>query len=439
MDSRKLHVFEILTKVDGARPESGIGKHRKMAANPFLFFRGSAPLFYADIANGTLSLPPSLLTLPLTTVMGDCHTSNFGFLTEEGSHGDHVIFSANDFDDACIGHAVWDMARFIVSQILCRDYCQGLVESRYRHEKNFTGKPAINEEQTREAIAQFLKGYQLCCHKMIDDEQHRYHVINQFERDHILSKRYQKALSRSAGGDKFEAESTLAKALDLNASPLRFNSGDDELQPISEDNASDYRSALAPYVDDCILDMAIRHNAGTGSVNMSRLYLLVGPEGASREQLALCHIVEIKQQRQAAPLSYFSDTSPVNRLNPAHLTVNCQRRMQRNPDLVLDELAWQGAHWLIRSRHHAKVGVKPEHIGIGKKATKRGGFSEYGWLCGTALALAHGRGDRRSTLFEQAVIHTLSTQADALISACYDYAELVVSDCQRLREALPPT
>ncbi|WP_420933035.1 DUF2252 family protein [Alteromonas sp. A081] len=39
--------------------------------------------------------------------------SNFGFLTEKGSHGDTVIFTSNDFDDACVGRAHWDIIRLL--------------------------------------------------------------------------------------------------------------------------------------------------------------------------------------------------------------------------------------------------------------------------------------------------------------------------------------
>ena len=65
-----------LSRVDGQVPEAGLAKHHKMATNPFVFLRGSAQLFYADLASGVLSLPKAMEKLPLTTIMGDCHTSS---------------------------------------------------------------------------------------------------------------------------------------------------------------------------------------------------------------------------------------------------------------------------------------------------------------------------------------------------------------------------
>ena len=125
-----------LLRVDGADPGTQPSqKHRRMAENPFRFLRGSAQLFYADIHQGRLVLPETLgASVPLTTIMGDCHVANFGFVTEQGSPGDRVVFCPNDYDDACIGHAVWDLARYLVSLALTAEYCRGLVQGRYRED-----------------------------------------------------------------------------------------------------------------------------------------------------------------------------------------------------------------------------------------------------------------------------------------------------------------
>lgn len=360
-----------LNRVDGYAPSQGHPKHLKMANNPFVFLRGSAQLFYADLASGVIKLPPSLYKLPLTTIMGDCHSANFGFLSEEGSHGDSIIFCPNDFDDACIGHAAWDLLRFAVSLALAVDYAQGIQQGLYTTEYEVKDKPAVSSAETRAAIEAFLEAYTDICHEGLSDPQSRLFAISGFHSGHILSKRYQKALGRTCGGEAFTEKSSLAKAVDLNVLPLRFKALPERFNAISALLYQEIEETFAPYVDDSIIDIVQRVNAGTGSVNMARYYLLVGPktqEGITPD-LALYHIVEVKKQRHAAPLFHFPSLSPVNQLNPAHLTVNCQLRMQRRPDLVLDEAEWQGAHWLIRSRHHARVGIDPEQITFGKKSS----------------------------------------------------------------------
>ena len=101
--------------------------------------------------------------------------------------------------------------------------------------------------------------------------------------------------------------------------------------------------------------------------------------------------------------------------------------MQRRPDLLLDEVRWDNSHWLVRSRHHAKVGLNPEDIAMGKKAIE-GGFADFGALCGYTLALAHCRGDRRSTRFASQAATHFNTASNALIESANQYALQVIDD-----------
>jgi hypothetical protein len=182
-------------------------------------------------------------------------------------------------------------------------------------------------------------------------------------------------------------------------------------------------------MDDAVLDLVERIGAGTGSYDLKRYYLLVGPEAVDSEaDLGLCHVVEVKQQRQAAPLHHFPDLSPVNRLEPAHLTVVSQRRMQRDADLLLDAAMWEDAHWLIRSRHHARVGIDPAHVAVGERAVTKGGFVQYAEACGQVLALTHARADRRSIRFEAAAGAALAPLARQLTDVLEDYLAQVIRD-----------
>ena len=437
MAGRALYINEQLSQVDGHPPKNRIAKHVKMATDPFVFFRGSSQLFYADIKMGVLRIPQAFMAIPDTAIMGDCHLSNFGFLTEEGSHGDQVIFAPNDFDDACIGPAVWDISRFAVSLALAAGYGQKVVTGQMPSDEKNIGKKAATEDDAKEAIAAFFDAYTRCCKESIASTSITNQALEQFDPKHILFKPWQKALRRSADGDDFLTKSRLAKAVDWTDTHISFKNDPEKFQPLDEDLYGEIAHHFAPYVDDHILDITARLGSGTGSLNLSRFYLLVGPRDFSGEQdLALCHIVEVKQQRKAAPLYHFEDISPVNRLNPAHLTIQCQRRMQRNPDLVLDEVLWRDAYWLTRSRHHAKVGIDPEDAVVGKKATEKGGFVQYATCCGKALALAHCRGDRRSTRFEQKIVEAMKKGQEQLLQSCLAYTEQVKADTQHLRQLI---
>ena len=408
---------------DGVAPSLKLAKHRKMVNSPFQFLRGSAPLMYRDLASQVIALSESLLDIPLTTIMGDCHTSNFGFLSEEGSHGETVVFTPNDFDDACFGHASWDLFRFLVSLPLSHaEAAQIQAESDC---EKLTAKPLADEQQVHSAQQAFIAAYIETCQRSLENKNDSQTALTEFSKGHILHKRWQKALTRVVGGEAFMTKSTLAKEVDL--VNWRFKQYPDKFISLPDENYQNLYMQFRPFMDDEILDIVKRHNAGTGSNNLSRYYVLVGP--SQPYDAAKTHIVEIKQQKEAAPIKYFPKLSVNNNLSAAHLTVNCQRKMQRRPDLILDDAIWQDQHWLLRSRHHARVGIDSEHFMLGRRAAEKGGVIQYALSCGEALALAHMRGDRRSVDFQKAIVAILPQQQRGLINAANKYVRQVKSDC----------
>ena len=83
-------------------------KMGRMAAGPFAFFRGAAPLMAADLA-----------TLPVTglqvQICGDAHVRNLGaYAAPEG----HLVFDINDFDETIAGPWEWDLKRLATSLVL---------------------------------------------------------------------------------------------------------------------------------------------------------------------------------------------------------------------------------------------------------------------------------------------------------------------------------
>ncbi|MFI7444066.1 DUF2252 domain-containing protein [Nonomuraea indica] len=90
-------------------------KFRKMAASPFAFYRGSACLFYADLAGAYAD--GSFLDEPTRRVWihGDLHAENFGtYMNASGV----LVFNVNDFDEAYVGPYTWDLKRFAASVAL---------------------------------------------------------------------------------------------------------------------------------------------------------------------------------------------------------------------------------------------------------------------------------------------------------------------------------
>jgi uncharacterized protein (DUF2252 family) len=85
-------------------------KFRKMAADPFAFYRGSACLFYADMA--TLADPWCDERTARVWIQGDLHAENFGTYMDGSGR---IVFDVNDFDEAYLGHVSWDLRRFVAS------------------------------------------------------------------------------------------------------------------------------------------------------------------------------------------------------------------------------------------------------------------------------------------------------------------------------------
>ena len=88
-------------------------KFRKMAASPFAFYRGSAPLFYADVVR--LEDPWADERTSRVWIQGDLHAENFGTYMDSAGI---LVFDVNDFDEAYLGHFTWDLRRMAASLAL---------------------------------------------------------------------------------------------------------------------------------------------------------------------------------------------------------------------------------------------------------------------------------------------------------------------------------
>ena len=85
-------------------------KFRKMAADAFAFYRGSACLFYADMATDEDRWCDERTSR--VWIHGDLHAENFGTYMDATGR---IVFDVNDFDEAYLGHVSWDLRRFVAS------------------------------------------------------------------------------------------------------------------------------------------------------------------------------------------------------------------------------------------------------------------------------------------------------------------------------------
>ncbi len=88
-------------------------KYKAMSLNVFSFYRGTCHLFYQDLA-AAAPLPPS----PTVWVCGDLHLENFGSFKGD----DHQeYFDLNDFDEAMLAPAAWEIVRMVTSIFIAFD------------------------------------------------------------------------------------------------------------------------------------------------------------------------------------------------------------------------------------------------------------------------------------------------------------------------------
>jgi uncharacterized protein (DUF2252 family) len=111
-------------------------KFRKMAADPFAFYRGSACLFYADMA--TIEDRWCDEGTSRVWIQGDLHAENFGTYMDSAGR---IVFDVNDFDEAYLGHVSWDLRRFAASFAL------------------MAWRKALSDDAIAELIGVYLRSY----------------------------------------------------------------------------------------------------------------------------------------------------------------------------------------------------------------------------------------------------------------------------------------
>jgi len=82
-------------------------KYQMMAGSAFRFFRGSCHLFYEDLSKTDVLSP-----CPVAWICGDLHVENFG--SYKGNNR-LVYFDLNDYDEALLAPATWELVRMVTS------------------------------------------------------------------------------------------------------------------------------------------------------------------------------------------------------------------------------------------------------------------------------------------------------------------------------------
>jgi uncharacterized protein (DUF2252 family) len=286
-------------------------KYKLMSQSPFIFFRGTCHLFYEDLAKET-NLPKS----PLTWICGDLHLENFG-----SYKGDNRLpyFDLNDFDEAVLAPAVWELSRMVTSI--------------------FTGFDSlkINLNEAKTAADLFLKTYSATLakgkSKYIEPETAK-GIIKIFLDNVALRKQKQLIKERAAiknGKLNFVIDNVHLYKLDRK---LKKELLDYLAQWMKKNMSKQYGYK--------ILDSAFRI-AGTGSVGVKRYVFLVEKMQAEKKYL----LVDMKQATRSSVQPYLETPQPAW-VSEAERVVAVQGRMQNVSPAFLSSTVFKKEAYILK-------------------------------------------------------------------------------------------
>lgn len=279
LHTREQLLLTELSRFNSALPaEDRALKYQKMAASPFIFFRGTNHLFWQDMSHDwRISLfggrPESQIWL-----QGDAHVFNFGALHD---HHDRIYYGMDDFDDAIVADYQYDLWRLAISMVL-----------------DLQEKPWYSDELANEAIKNLGKAYLKAVVSAVD---HNPAARIEFAPEPI------RAFLEQVH-NKYSRKRMLKKWTCDNFG--RFDPDHEKLASLPDDTRKTLTETLAHSLNAgertepvIILDVIARKGAGTGSLGNCRYYALIA--GATPEQNV---ILDVKQQKQPASVDVMPET-----------------------------------------------------------------------------------------------------------------------------------
>lgn len=145
-------VDTVLAYHRGRNPKLLALKWAKISESPFAFFRGTAPLFYTKWARQRLPDAPSVW------ICGDAHLENVGSYKGENRV---PYFDLNDFDEACLAPAHWEIGRALTGLYLIDQPARARRFLAAYRARLLAGKPQhIEPEVARGIVATLLANVQ---------------------------------------------------------------------------------------------------------------------------------------------------------------------------------------------------------------------------------------------------------------------------------------
>jgi uncharacterized protein (DUF2252 family) len=385
----------------------------RMLTDPFSFYRGSAAVMAADLA----ASPSTGIEI---MCCGDAHVSNFGMYAAPDRA---IVFDLNDFDEAAVAPAEWDVKRLITSAIVGG-----------RH----AGYPT---KAVRSCVEQALVAYQTGLETTLEmDVLDRYYLRlepEQYTRE--VSKGLQGVVQRTISSARTRTSARVFKQITqigpdgtprLREAPPVLQHVPGETEEVLLESIQEYLAAVPPDVALLlshfrVTDVALRV-VGVGSVG-TRCYLviLVGPNDTPL-------ILQIKEATRSVLEEYggwpqpHTLTAAVEAKGQGVRVIDGQQILQAMSDVFLGTTRRDGRDYYVRQFHDMKGTVETE----GMSAST---FGEYVSACAVLLARAHSQSANASIL--RGYVGTGDNVHCAVADWCYAYADKSLDDFHQLHAA----
>jgi uncharacterized protein (DUF2252 family) len=349
--------ISVLTEADAARiPELVALKVFRMAASPFAFFRGAAPVMAADLA----ALPVTGLR---TQICGDAHVQNLGaYAAPDG----HLVFDLNDFDETIVGPWEWDLKRLATSLVLA-------------------GRQAgSGRRRLDRAVRSLVRSYRETLDRlaglvMLD-------LLKVEIRRHLQSEVLHPVLLKA---ERVTAESAVEKlTVRGKGGARRFHDRPPVLHHVPARVAKAVLASLREYRDTLGPDRQLAFDAyrpvdvafkvvGTGSVGTRDFVVLL--VGRGPEDLLL---LQVKEALPSCYARWLPDVPPC--AHQGRRVAEGQHRMQSATDPLLGWTSVAGRDFIVRQLADHKAGLDPADL-------RDEALVSYAVVSGEILAKAHAR------------------------------------------------
>ncbi|MBU3751806.1 MAG: DUF2252 domain-containing protein [Mycobacterium sp.] len=386
-----------------AQPKAWRGKFRKMASGTFPFYRGSAAVYYTDLA-GEGADPFVTTESSRVWIQGDLHGDNFGtFLDSTG----RLVFDVNDFDEAYVGPYTWDVRRFATSMALV-GYDQSLAD-----------------DQIRDLIAAFVNSYTAQVNRFATGQDDRNFALTLENAEGVVLDVLRTARRQTREGlldgltEVVDGERRFVRN-DVNSSV------DDKTRSALEATFASYLKVIPEQTrrqerDYRIKDSTATQGFGIGSAGLRMFSLLL--EG-SDETLDNDVILAVKQSRPSAVAIAVKDQNIKDAFsNQGQRVATARRAMQVNADPWLGYSEFEGAGMLVSEV--SPYGASPQWSDIKNFDDVRSLVKDLGRVVAKIHCVADKGSDQKLVTgpSDKAILASFAGKEGQFVTAIADWAQ----------------